>query len=97
MIGLGAALLLMGAAALASVRLFVGPTLYDRALAAHAVILLAALAAAALGAGMARASIVDTAIALVFSDLVLAAAVLKFFRFRSLQPPLARPRGEDGP
>ncbi len=88
------ALALMLLIALACVRLFLGPTLYDRALAAHAILLLAALALAALGAAMSTPTLVDAAIALIGADLVLAAAILKFFRARSFQPSMLAPRAE---
>jgi multisubunit Na+/H+ antiporter MnhF subunit len=90
MIAIGLLWFLLGAIALASVRLFSGPTLYDRALAAHAIVLLAAMAAAAAAAAVRQAAWVDAAIALVIADFVLAAAMLKYFRFRSLQPPMTR-------
>ena len=48
MIALAAAGVLMALMALALPRLVTGPTLYDRALAAHAIVLIAALAGAAL-------------------------------------------------
>lgn len=96
MIALIGALLLIAIAALASLRLFNGPTLYDRALAVHAMVLIAALAAASIAVAQRRADMVDLAIALIGADLVLAVAMLKFFRFRSLQPPMARAHGEGG-
>lgn len=74
-------------------RLLNGPTLYDRALAASAMVLRAALACAALAVAAGRADWVDAALALVLAGLTLNAAVLKFFRARSFQPPMAR---EDG-
>ncbi len=87
----GAALLL----ALALVRMYAGPTLYDRALAAGAVITKAALICAALAAAAGRAEYVDVAFALMFCGLALNAALLKFFRAGALQPPLVR-SGEEG-
>lgn len=88
------ALIAAGGAALtmvlALVRLAAGPTLYDRALAANGVVLRGALACAALAVAFGRAEWVDVAFALVLGALVLNAAVLKFFRARSFQPPLAR-------
>jgi multicomponent Na+:H+ antiporter subunit F len=71
------------------VRVFSGPTLYDRAFAAKTVLthatLLAAGAATLTGA---RAGI-EVAIALYLGAAVLSVAVLKFFRTRAFQPPLA--------
>lgn len=91
MIALGLCALLLAAMALASIRLMAGPTLYDRALAAHAMALLAALALAALAVAAGRPDWIDAAIALVLADVTLAVVVLKCFRFRSLQPPMAPP------
>ncbi|MBN8606821.1 MAG: hypothetical protein J0L81_07875 [Caulobacterales bacterium] len=94
MIGLVAAIGLCALALLMLVRLFVGPTLYDRALAAKALLAQGALlcAAAAVIGGDTRG--VDVALALVLGALVLSVAVLKFFRAHSFQTPLAR-AGED--
>lgn len=82
----GAALLMI----LPLVRLFLGPTLYDRALAANALIVLAALVAAAIAVAAGRADWLDTALAMIFCALVLNAASLKFFRARTFQAPLMR-------
>jgi multisubunit Na+/H+ antiporter MnhF subunit len=87
LIAAGGLALAMG---LALVRLASGPTLYDRALAANALVLRGALACAAFAAAFGRGAWVDVAIALVLGALVLNAAVLKFFRARSFQPSLAR-------
>lgn len=76
--------------ALALVRLFNGPTLYDRALAANVVATAAALVCAAFAAFRQRPDLVDAALALVLGGFVVNVAVLKFFRARSFQPPLAR-------
>lgn len=95
MIALGVCALVLVAMALASIRLMVGPTLYDRALAAHALALLGAIGLAALAVAAKAAVWIDAAIALVLADVVLAVAVLKFFRFRSLQPPMAPAANED--
>ncbi len=95
MIALGIAAAIALTLALALPRLLIGPTLYDRALAASAVVLRAALACAAFAVFAGEAAGVDVAIACVLAALTLAAAVLKFFRARSFQPPLVRP-AEDG-
>jgi multicomponent Na+:H+ antiporter subunit F len=91
------ALVIAGVAAFALAltlpRLWIGPTLYDRALAASAATLRAALACAAIAVAEGEANWVDVALACMFSALVLNAAVLKFFRARSFQPPLAREEG----
>lgn len=93
MIALSLAIGLLAALGLVSLRLMLGPTLYDRALAAHAMVLLAALAMAAFSVARGRGEGVDLAIALVIGDLVLAIAALKFFRQRSFQAPMARAGG----
>lgn len=78
------------ALALTLMRLFAGPTLYDRVLAANSVALKAALICAALAAAAGRAEWIDAALALVFAVFVLNVAIVKFFRARSFQPPLDR-------
>lgn len=77
-------------------RLFTGPTLYDRTLAASSVTLKAALICAALATAAGRSDWLDVAIALMLGALVTGAAVLKFFRARSFQTPLARLEHEAG-
>lgn len=89
MIALVAAAGLLAAMALTLLRLIAGPTLYDRALAAHAIVFLAALAIAAIAAYLRAPHGVDAAIALIGADLILALTTLKYFRFHSLQPPLS--------
>ncbi len=93
MIALGFAAALLVAIALGSVRVLIGPTLYDRALAAHAVIFLSALCGAAIAVAASQPAWIDAAIALILADVVLAIAILKYFGRRSMQPPLSR--GED--
>ena len=83
-IGAGIALLLC------AVRLFAGPTLYDRTLAANGMIIKLAIIVAAAGVVAARGEYIDSAIAFVLECVVVYVAVLKFFRSRSLQAPLAR-------
>lgn len=94
MIALAAAAALFAAMALASLRLIGGPTLYDRALAAHAVAFLAALALAAFAVVLSAPHLIDAALALIGADLAAALTVLKYFRFQSLQPPLSFDEGE---
>jgi multisubunit Na+/H+ antiporter MnhF subunit len=79
------------AAALTALRLFSGPTLYDRALAAISVALKAALICAALAVVLDEGAAADTAIALAFAVLVLGVATLKFFRARTFQAPMSLP------
>jgi multicomponent Na+:H+ antiporter subunit F len=83
-IGVGVALLLC------AVRLFSGPTLYDRTLAANGVIIKVAIIVAAAGVVTARGEYIDVALAFVLGCVVVNVAVLKFFRSRTLQAPLAR-------
>ena len=83
-IGAGIALLLC------VVRLFAGPTLYDRTLAANGVIIKVAIIVAAAGVVAADATYVDAALAFVLACVVVNVAVLKFFKARTLQAPLAR-------
>jgi multicomponent Na+:H+ antiporter subunit F len=72
------------------VRLFGGPTLYDRVLAANAVAAKVVLVIAAVAAATGEAALVDVALALALASFVVNAAVLKFFRARTFQAPLAR-------
>jgi multicomponent Na+:H+ antiporter subunit F len=83
-----AAVLLVGLA-----RLFMGPTLSDRALAANGVLLKCALVCAAAATASDRPDWIDAAFALVIGAVVLNVAMLKVFRLRSFQAPLSR---EDG-
>jgi multicomponent Na+:H+ antiporter subunit F len=82
----GASLVLL----LALVRLFAGPTLYDRTLAASGAAQKAALICAALAVAAGRSDWLDAAFALVLSVFVFNAIVLKFFRSRTFQAPLER-------
>jgi len=83
-VGAGIALLLC------AVRLFAGPTLYDRTLAVNGMINKLAIIVAAAGVVTARGVYVEAALAFVLASVVLNVAVLKFFRSRTLQAPLAR-------
>lgn len=83
-IGVGIALMLC------VVRLFAGPTLYDRTLAANGVIIKVAIIVAAAGVVAGRGEFVDVALAFVLAAVVVNVAVLKFFRSRTMQAPLAR-------
>lgn len=78
---------------LALVRLFIGPTLYDRALAATLACVLASVACAAVAVAGSEAAWTDAAFAIALSGLVLNVAALKFFRTRTMQAPLVR--GQD--
>jgi multicomponent Na+:H+ antiporter subunit F len=78
------------ALALCLIRLFAGPTLYDRALAMNGAVIKLALIAAAGAVVAAEPAWLDVALALVLSAVVVSVAVLKVFRARTFQPPLAR-------
>jgi multisubunit Na+/H+ antiporter MnhF subunit len=71
------------------VRLFAGPALHDRALAAKNVAVHAALLMACAAALSGSPALADAAIALYLGAAVLSLAILKFFRTRAYQPPLA--------
>ncbi len=71
------------------VRVFAGPTLYDRAFAAKSVLTHAALLAAGAAVLVGARAGVDVAIALYLGAAIIAVAILKFFRTRAFQPPLA--------
>lgn len=90
MIALAAAIGATLAAILVLVRLFAGPTLYDRALAAHSAAGKAALACAALGVMAGAPQWIDVALALVLGMFIANAATLKFFRAKSFQAPMYR-------
>lgn len=94
MIGWIAACVAGVAGALTLVRAFIGPTLQDRALGVLGVVTHAALLCGALALAFGEARFVDVAFALLIGALVVAAAVLKFFRARSFQPSLASGRDE---
>lgn len=76
------------AASLTLARLFAGPTFYDRALTALSVNAKLAVVVAAVGVMSGRAALIDQAIAQVAIGYILAVAVLKVLRMRSLQPAL---------
>lgn len=90
MIALIAAIGAAAALLLAAIRLLTGPTLYDRALAANAVCVMACVICAAAAVAAGRADWIDVSIALAFALLTLNVAVAKFFRAKSFQPPMAR-------
>lgn len=77
------------ALALTLLRLAVGPTLHDRALAVKTLIVQAALVCAAFAVAGGQSVWLDVALALMFAVLVLVVAVLKVFRARTFQAPLA--------
>lgn len=93
---LGVALGLVSAMALMLIRLFAGPTLYDRVLAVNSfgtkVVLLLAVYASVVG----RTDGVDIALLYALINFVATIAILKFFRFRAMNVALAR-GGADEP
>jgi multicomponent Na+:H+ antiporter subunit F len=90
MIALIAVAGLLLALLLGLVRLFIGPTLYDRALAAKTLIIRAVLICGAVAVATDETAWVDAAFALAFAGLVVMAAVTKVFRARTFQAPLVR-------
>jgi multicomponent Na+:H+ antiporter subunit F len=75
--------------ALFMVRLFIGPTLHDRLLAAQCVAVNACLLIAALATAAKRPDWVDAAIAMALGAFVVLAAGCKFLRYRSFQTALS--------
>lgn len=96
MIAVTAAFGLLISLALALARLFGGPTLYDRVLAANAAALKAAIIAGAVAMAAGRSEWIDVALALALGAFVVNVAVLKFFRVRTFQPPLVRTQEDAG-
>lgn len=94
MIALAAAIGAMIALALALVRLFVGPTLHDRTLAANAALVSAVLICAAAAAFARRTDWLDATFALLLGGFLFNVVVLKFFRLGTFQAPLASPWGK---
>lgn len=75
---------------LCAVRVFVGPTFYDRLLGLNAVLVKCALLVAAAAVAARAPEIVDVALSAMLAGLVVNVAVLKLVRTKSFQPPLAR-------
>lgn len=90
MTALAAALGVSIALLLCVVRLFAGPTLYDRTLAMNGIVIKVAIIAAAAAVATGRASLADAALAFLLASVVANVAVLKFFRSRTFQAPLMR-------
>lgn len=84
------------AMALVVTRVMLGPTMYDRVLAVNAfgtkTVLFLALFSALIG----RPDAIDIAILYALINFVSTIAILKFFRYRSFQVPLARPAQRRG-
>ncbi|HHL21628.1 MAG TPA: pH regulation protein F [Aliiroseovarius sp.] len=86
-----AAIAILIAMALTLVRLFSGPTLYDRVLAVNAFGTLAVLLIAVLGFLNGRPDFLDIALLYALINFVGTIAILKFFRYRAIgdKPPRA--------
>lgn len=85
MIALTVALAAIFVLALCLVRLLLGPTLYDRVIAANAIALISAVVAAALSVWRQDESGVDVSIALIIGAVVSNVAFLKFSSLRTFQ------------
>jgi multicomponent Na+:H+ antiporter subunit F len=72
------------------VRALIGPTMYDRVLAVNSFGTKTVLALGLLGYVMGRPDFLDIAILYTLINFVATIAILKFFRYRSFQVPLAR-------
>ena len=81
--------------ALLLIRLFVGPSLYDRVLAVNSVGTKIVVLLALVGFMMGRPDFLDIALLYALINFVSTIAILKFFRYRSFQVPLVR-RGQGG-
>jgi multicomponent Na+:H+ antiporter subunit F len=73
-------------------RALIGPTLYDRVLAVNSFGTKTVLLLGLLGFVMGRPDFLDIAILYTLINFVSTIAILKFFRYRSFQVPLARTR-----
>lgn len=89
-INLAAALSMAGAMALMLARLFVGPTLYDRVLAANSFGTKTVLLLLIFSLMVGRSDGVDIALLYALINFIATIAILKFFRYRSLEIALAQ-------
>lgn len=71
-------------------RMFAGPTLYDRTLAANGVAIKAAIIVAAAGVVTERAMLIDAALGFILACATMSVAALKFFKTQTFQAPLVR-------
>ena len=85
-----ASVALLSAIALMLVRALMGPTLYDRVLAVNSFGTKTVLFLGLLGYLMGRPDFLDIALLYAMINFVATIAILKFFRYRSFQVPLAR-------
>lgn len=85
-----AALGLLVAMGVVLVRACLGPTAYDRIVAVNVFGTKTVLAIAVVGFMIGRPAFLDIAIAYALINFVVTIALLKFFRYRSLQAPLSK-------
>ncbi|MFZ2029340.1 MAG: hypothetical protein WAU68_03445 [Vitreimonas sp.] len=90
MIALSAALAAVAVLLLCLIRLFAGPTLYDRVVAANAATLCIVVVGATLAVLSGDAHALDVGIALMFGLVVANVALFKFSYAKTFQPPIAR-------
>ncbi len=81
------------AIALLLIRVFAGPTLYDRVLAVNSVGTKVVVVLGLVGFIMKRPDFLDIALLYALINFVSTIAILKFFRYRSFQIPLFRSGG----
>lgn len=89
-----AAFALFVAIALLLIRVFAGPTLYDRILAVNSTGTKIVVLLGLVGFLSQRPDFLDIALLYALINFVSTIAILKFFRYRSFQIPLFRPRGD---
>jgi multicomponent Na+:H+ antiporter subunit F len=89
---LGATAGLLAAMAMMVGRAIAGPTHYDRILAANSFGTKTVLFIAVIGFMFGRPAFLDIAISYALINFVTTIALMKFFRYRSLEAPLCRPR-----
>ena len=86
-----AALAIFVSITLLLIRLFSGPTLYDRVLAVNSVGTKIVVLLALVGVMMGRPDFLDIALLYALINFVATIAILKFFRYRSFQVSLIKP------
>lgn len=91
-----AALALFVSIVLLLIRLFAGPTLYDRTLAVNSVGTKIVVLLALVGFLMGRPDFLDVALLYALINFVATIAILKFFRYRSFQISLIKPETTAG-
>lgn len=79
------------------IRLFVGPTLYDRVLAVNSFGTKTVLLIAVMNFLMGRPDFLDLALLYALINFVGTVAILKFFRYRAFNVPLSQLTGEENP